>query len=248
MKIKPILFAAMAAAVAVTAVIFTRSSHAAAPDTTAPAVAAAPQAMPGGGTNSADEMAALFGDPVIASGKGVTVKQSALDQIVTELKGAAAQQGETIPPDQMISYEARALDQMIDVQLLLQQATDADKAVGASKADEAISNLLARAGSQDTLNVQLEAAGTTEAQLRSKIAEQRTAMAALQRELGVKVTDAEVQKFYDDHPQEFEVPEMVHVRHILLMTIDPATGQPLSDDVVQEKRKQADGILARARR
>lgn len=241
MKMKPIYFAAIAALAVGTTTSIVRSTHAAAPDTTATPAMASPT------TNSADAMAALFGDPVIASGTGVKVKRSDLDQIVTDLKAAAAQQGQTIPPDRLILYEARALEQIIDVQLLLRQATDADKAFGAKKADEAMTTLLQKAGSQETLDMQLTAAGTTEAQLRNKISEQGTAMAALQRELGVKVTDAEVQKFYDDHPQEFEEPEMVHVRHILLMTIDPTTGQPLSDDVVQAKRKQAEGILARAR-
>ena len=131
MKIKPILFAATAAAAVLAVAIITHSTHAAAPDT---AAAAAPSAS----TNSTDEMAALFGDPVVASGKGVTVKRSELDQIVTDLKAAAAAQGETIPPERLILYEARALQQMIDVQLLLQQANDADKAAGVKKAHEAM--------------------------------------------------------------------------------------------------------------
>ena len=242
MKNKPILFGALAATAVFAAVIVTRSTHAAAPDTTAPDAS-----MAGASTNSADDMAALFGDPVIASGTGVSVKRSDLDKIVTDVKAAAAAQNQTIPEDRLILYEARALQQMIDVQLLMQKATDADKADGAKKADQAMATLLKKAGTQETLDMQLTAAGTTEAQLRDKVVQQATAMAALQRELGVTVTDAEIQKFYNDHPQEFEEPEMVHVRHILLMTIDPATGAPLSDDVVQEKRKQADGILARAR-
>jgi parvulin-like peptidyl-prolyl isomerase len=242
MKNKPILFAAMAATAVCAAVIITRSVHAAAPDTTATGTT-----MAASSTNSSDDMAALFGDPVIASGTGISVKRSDLDKVVTDVKAAAAAQNETIPEDRLILYEARALQQMIDVQLLLQQASAADKADGAKKADEAMALLLKKAGSKETLDMQLTAAGTTEAQLRNKVVQQATAMAALQRELGVTVSDAEIQKFYDTHPQEFEQPEMVHVRHILLMTIDPATGTPLSDDVVQEKRKQADGILARAR-
>jgi len=46
---------------------------------------------------------------------------------------------------------------------------------------------------------------------------------------------------------DFEVPEKVHVRHILLLTIDPATHAPLLDDQVKAKRKQMDDILKRLR-
>src|ERR1700722_20143495 len=130
-----------------------------------------------------------------AAAAGVSVKRSDLDKIVTDVKAAAAAQNETIPEDRLILYEARALQQMIDVQLLLQAASDADKADGAKKADEAMALLLKKAGSKETLDMQLTAAGTTEAQLRNKVVQQATAMQALQRELGVTVTDTEIQKF-----------------------------------------------------
>lgn len=232
MKVKRIFVAAIAASAAIGAALLGFSTRAAAPDTT------------GGGTNSP---APLFDDPVIASGTGVAVKRSDLDDVVTSLKSAAAAQGETIPPERLLLYEAQALEQLIDVQLLDKNATDADRAAGEKKADTAMAALLKRAGSQDMLNNQLMAAGTTAAQLHKKMADQGTAMAALQRGLGVTVSDAEVQKFYDDHPQEFEEPEMVHVRHILFMTIDPTTHEPLSDEAVAQKLKEANEVLAKAR-
>lgn len=233
MKVKPIFFAVIAASAAAGAALLAFSTRAAAPDTTG-----AP------GTNSP---APLFADPLIASGTGIQVKRSELDDVVTSLKSAAAAQGETIPPERLTTLEAQALEQMIDVQLLDRQANDADRSAGQKKADTAMATLLKRAGSQDMLNMQLTAAGTTAAQLRKKVADEATAMAALQRGLGVTVTDAEVQKFYDDHPQEFEEPEMVHVRHILFMTIDPQTREPLADDVVAAKLKLANEVLAKAR-
>ncbi|MGH8022626.1 MAG: peptidylprolyl isomerase [Limisphaerales bacterium] len=233
MKAKPVFIAAIAASVAAGAAIFAISTHAAAPDTTVAA-----------GTNS---VTSLFPDPVIASGTGVQVKRSQLDDVLTSIKAAAASQGQTIPPEKLIALEAQALEQMIDVQLLDRQANDADRAAGEKKADTAMATLLKRAGSQDMLNMQLTAAGTTATQLRTKVADEATAMAALQRGLGVTVTGAEVQKFYNDHPQEFEEPEMVHVRHILFMTIDPQTREPLSDDVVAAKLKLAKEVLAKAR-
>ena len=232
MNVKRIFVAAIAASAAAGAAIFGISTHAAAPDVMTD------------GTNSA---APLFADPVIASGTGVSVKRSDLDEVVTSLKSAAAAQGETIPQERLLLLEAQALEQLIDVQLLDKSANDADRAAGQKKADTAMEALLKRAGSQDMLNMQLTAAGTTAAQLRKKVSDEATAMAALQRGLGVSVSDAEVQKFYDDHPQEFEEPEMVHVRHILFMTIDPTTREPLSDEAVAQKLKEANDVLAKAR-
>jgi peptidyl-prolyl cis-trans isomerase C len=61
--------------------------------------------------------------------------------------------------------------------------------------------------------------------------------------------DAEAKQFYDDtnNSADFEQPEMVHVRHILLLTMDPVTRAPLTADQQQAKRKQIDDLLKRIR-
>ena len=139
------------------------------------------------------------------------------------------------------------LNRLIQIQILLQKATDADQADGKKKAETQLAALIERAGSQEAFDRQMKAVGITTDDLRAKATQEATAMAVLQRELGVTVTDAEAKKFYDDNPAEFEQPEMAHVRHILLLTMDPTTKAPLSDDQIKEKRKQIDAILKRAR-
>jgi parvulin-like peptidyl-prolyl isomerase len=227
---------------ALAAIIFgTVSAQAAAnPANDAPAIAdtnATPSAT----------MASLFGDPVIAKGKGFEIKQSELDEVVLGIKSAAAAHNETIPQEQMTAIEAQMLNRLIQIQILLQQATDADRAEGKMKADLQISNLLEHAGSQETFDRQLKAVGMTPVELRSKITQEATATATLTRALGISVTDAEAKQYYADHPAEFEQPETVHIRHILLLTIDPVTHAPLPADQMQAKRKQIDDILKRAK-
>ncbi|HTY87605.1 MAG TPA: peptidylprolyl isomerase [Candidatus Acidoferrum sp.] len=224
-------------AVALLAAPSARAASASAPATNAPAPAAKP----------ADAMTALFGDPVIAKGKGFEIKQSELDTVVTGFKSSAAASGRAIPPAQVTQLEGQLLNRLIQIQLLLQKATPADKTAGAQKADLQLSNLLAKADSPELLERQLKAAGMTMAGLRSRITQESTAQTVLTRELNVNITDADVKKFYDDNPADFERPEMVHARHILLMTIDPVTRTPLSDDQQKAKRKQADDLLKRIR-
>jgi len=81
------------------------------------------------GTNATTSatMASLFGDPVIAKGKGVEVKQSALDEVVLGIKSAAAAHNETIPPAQLLGIESQMLSRLIQIQLLLQKATPATR-------------------------------------------------------------------------------------------------------------------------
>jgi peptidyl-prolyl cis-trans isomerase C len=239
-KIKMTFCAALAAGL-----ISMPVAHAASSDATLSIPTNTAAAPASGGDNVDSTMTRLFGDPVIAKGRGVQIKQSDLDQVMTGLKSSAAAHGQTIPPEQLTDIEGEMLTRLIDIQLLMQKATDADKAEGKKKADAQIADLLDRAGSQTNLDDQLQAAGMDMSQLRAKITQEATAQAVLARELGIKVTDAEAKQFYDDHPAEFEQPEMVHVRHILMLTIDPKTHQPLSKDQIEAKHKQMEDLLKR---
>ena len=205
----------------------------------------ATSATPAGGTNDnpTDAMTALFGDPVIAKGNGFEIKRSALDQIMVGAKGQAAAANQQLPAD----FEARALNQLITIQLLLQTANDADRAAGQKDADLQYTNILKHFGSEEAFERQLKAVGMTMDELRAKALQEATAKAALKRDLNVAVTDDEVQKLYTDRPADFEEPEKAHVQHLLLMTIDPTTQSPLSADQVAAKRKQIDALLVRAR-
>jgi parvulin-like peptidyl-prolyl isomerase len=193
-------------------------------------------------------MASLFPDLVIAKGNGFEIKQSELDEVMTGIKSSAAAQGQTIPPEQLVGYEVQMLNRLIQIQILLQKATDEDKAAGKAKADTQLAALLERAGSQEVFERQLKAVGITPDELRAKVTQEATATATLTRELGVSTADdSTVKDFYTAHPEDFEQPEMVHVRHILLLTMDSDTRAPLPDNQIKAKRAQIDDILKRAR-
>jgi len=192
-------------------------------------------------------MTALFGNPVIARGKGFEIKQSDLDEVMTGIKAAAAMRNQSIPPEQVRTIENEMLNRLIQVQLLLQQTTDADRAEGQQLADLQLKTLLERAGSPEALNRQFMALGMSMDQLRKRLVQEGTAQAALVRQLKITVTDAEARQFYDDHPAEFEQPEMVHIEQIFMGIHDPITGTELSDDNKAAKKKQLEDILKRAR-
>jgi parvulin-like peptidyl-prolyl isomerase len=190
----------------------------------------------------ADAMTALFGDPVIAKGKGFEIKRSDLDSVVSGIKARASAQNQSLPP----YFEVGILNQLITIQLLLQKATPADKLAGQAAADEQFTNVVEYFGSAEAMQRQLKVMGMTESDLRAKAAQEATAKEALKHQLNLNITDAQVQDYYSNHSSAFEEPEKAHVRHILLMTIDPATQSPLPTNAVAAKRKQIDDIQKRA--
>jgi len=189
----------------------------------------------------------LFPDEVVAKGKGVEVKRSQLDDAITGIKSTAAAQGQSIPPDHISLLQQQVLDRLIQIQLLLTKATEADKTTAKETTNGRIEDIKTRAGSDEALNRQLKSVGTTPDELRSKMTEESTAQAVLERELKIQVADSDVKKFYDDNPSKFEQPEMVRASHILLSTRDMETGKDLPDDKKAAKRKEAEALSKRAR-
>jgi parvulin-like peptidyl-prolyl isomerase len=188
-------------------------------------------------------------DTVVAKGKGVEVKRSQLDEAVQSFKANAAAKGKEIPPEQTAMIETALLDRLIQAQILISRATDADKAKAKEEAIESLKEVKTNAPSEEMFNAQLKAMGTTEEQLVKTIAEQGTAEAVVLRELKINITDADVKKFYDDtnNAAKFEQPEMVRASHILLMTQDPKTNQELPQAEKDAKRKTMEGLLKRAK-
>lgn len=209
--------------------------------------AAAPAAAPTNSSTASKSVKDLFPDRAIAKGKGFEVKRSQLEDAVIGIKSAAAARNQAIPPDELAVLEQRILDQLIQTQILLSKATEADKAKGQDTSTKRWESIKTRAGTEETLNRQLKSVGMTQETLRSKMLEEATAEAVLERELKVNVSDEEVQKFYNENPARFEQPEMVRVNQILLSTRDLKTGVELPEAQKAAKRKTMESLVTRAR-
>jgi peptidyl-prolyl cis-trans isomerase C len=189
----------------------------------------------------------LFPDTVVAKGKGVEVKRSQLDDEVVRIKSSLAGRGQTLPPEQMPMVEQSVLDRLIQMQLLLGKATDADKAKAKAETAKHFEEIRTNAPSDEVLDRRLKLAGMTRQGLLDKMTEEATAENVLERELKINVTAADIQKYYDANTAKFEEPEMVRASHILIGTRDSKTGTELSPEQKAAKRKLAEDLLKRAR-
>jgi parvulin-like peptidyl-prolyl isomerase len=202
-------------------------------------------------TNSAGKpsLDALFGDSVVAKGKGLEIKRAELDDTVIKMKAAYASQQMPAPAN----LESQALKNLVIQKLILSKATGADRATGKTNYQEWVSKVKeANHFTDDEFNKALEQklfGGESRAEWEQQRTEVMTIPVILERELKVNITDDDIKKFYDDPANiaAFEQPEKVRVSHILLTTEDPATHEPLPADKKAEKKKQLEDILKRAR-
>ena len=194
-----------------------------------------------------DKITQLFGDDTIAKGTGLEIKRSQLDASMISIRANAAARNQAITPDQAVMYERQILERLIQIQLLNNKATEADKAKGKELSAKQYDLVLKRSGSDEALARQLKSVGMSMEELKAKMTEEAIAQAVADRELKVAVTDEEAKKFYDENPAKFERPEMIRASHILLTTLDPDTRQTLPEDKKATKRKQIEELLKRAR-
>jgi peptidyl-prolyl cis-trans isomerase C len=184
---------------------------------------------------------------IVAKGKGVEIWRSEVDREVTHALAQKAADGRRVTVDQMPSVERQVLAQLIEFRLLAARATEAEKAASKAAAEKRYAAAKTKLGSEAAFELQLKFLATTREELIAKWAEALTAQAVLKRELKISITDKEARKFFDENPEQFDLPEMVRASHILIATRDPRTGAELSPDQKAAKLKRAEAILKRAR-
>lgn len=191
----------------------------------------------------------LFPDKVVAQGKGFEIKRSQVEDAFTAYKASAAAQGQALPESKRSELEEQVLSRLINTRLLLDRATVADQAQAKELAEKTYTEYKGRMPSEDAFKRQIVALGMSLEQFRSRILEEATFRAVIDRELKAKITIAEEQarEYYTNNPARFDLPDRVRASHILFLIIDPLTRKELPDAQKTKKKDLAEKILARVK-
>lgn len=183
--------------------------------------AAAPTAA---ATATAPELNDLFGDMILARGKGVEVKQSQLDEAFISYRANLAARGERVGNEEQRQLkEAQLLDRIIVTQLLINRATAADKVRAQELSDKFMAESKKNASSDEAFARHLKSLGLTVEQFQKRVMEQALSEAVIERELkaNIKVTDAQVRDFYDNGTDEIV---KIMQEQLEKLARDPKTG------------------------
>jgi peptidyl-prolyl cis-trans isomerase C len=143
---------------------------------------------------------------------------------------------------ELTKFRQSMLNDLIDFELLLQEAKKRNINPDPKKVDAELWQIKGKFPNPDSFNQWLQASGQTEAELRQSTVDNMT-VEELGNQLSVDVTvsDADLQKFYDDNKDRFILPESVMVSHILI-----AVPQDATDADKQKLKDQADKVLKEA--
>lgn len=182
---------------------------------------------------------------LVARGKGFAVERRQLDEALAIFDAGVARDSRPVTEPRAVIL-SRLLAHIIDTDILMQRATaEKSKARETMAATEAAERR--KFGGETDFTNWLAATGMTLRQYRSRATEQAACEAVIDRELRscVSISDEAVKKYYEENAAAFDRPEQVRARQIVLLAVDPATGDPLSAEKIREKEQQAQALKAR---
>jgi len=195
--------------------------------------------------------ASLFGDRVVAKGKGVEVKSSEVEDAFISYKANQGAAGKPAPesPEDIKKVETDILEHLIATKLFLSRAIEADRTNSAPVAAKFIQEKRERAASEASFRRQMLAIGMTIEQFEQQVREQALVKAVIDRELRSKqsVSDAEIEQFYKENPAYFQEPESWKIAHIHFAVTDRGTLNKITPEEAEKKQALAAEISKRAK-
>ena len=191
-----------------------------------------------------DELFAFLPDVLATIGNKKITKQEFLKQLGNVPVEYIAQ----LQPEMIKAQSKQMISAMVEMEIFLALAEKAGikptKELAMSIIDQQIKAM--PSNQRDLLEQQLKLQNKTLQQVKEEAAKDpNTAKtAAIQKYIEtkirptVKVTDADVEKFYRENPNMFKVPEKVGVSHILISTMDDENAQQKPDAAAKAKKDQ----------
>jgi peptidyl-prolyl cis-trans isomerase C len=192
---------------------------------------------------------AVRSQPAGGSGADVAAKVNGVP--ITTLELNRSFQAQVQVPYAMVQEDPRAkevlrqiLDNLIDRELLLQQAKSLKMAVPAQQVDTQMQQLLKRFPSQEAFEQALTAQNLSLDAVKKDVERQMLRQQLVKKEILDKVTVSagDVQTFYDKNKDKYVEEEQVRARHILIKV--PPEASPADDTKLKGK---ADDALKRAK-
>ena len=143
-------------------------------------------------------LSALFDDPLLARGRGVSVRRGQLDEAFIAYRSNLAGRGQTIPEDERLLRERLLLDRLIVTQILTNRAIDADRTKATEIVEKIVAETKKELGSEEALRRRLKVLGLPPDRYTNQVLEQALAQAVVDREVRAKVevSPTDIDEFY----------------------------------------------------
>ena len=178
---------------------------------------------------------------------GEEIAKSDYDGLIAQAKKSYTNQKREFPKagsQEFQTLKNQAVQFLVQREQFEQEASDMDVEITEKQVDDRLDQIQKQyfGGDKKKYEAQLKEQGLSDAQVRNDIRAQIVSEKIFEQVTrGVKVTDAEVEKYYADNKAQYSQPESREVRHILVKT------KAKADDLYAQLQGGADfGALAKA--
>jgi peptidyl-prolyl cis-trans isomerase C len=177
---------------------------------------------------------------VVARVAGIPITEQEVLSAIDDLASQQQMSLEQLKHRNTLLFEG-ALKNLITIAILKNEVRRQNVTVDKARIDAQVQQFAKRFPSQEEFLKAIKDQGITEAELRKNIEESLSMQAVIDQAVGdISVTtDEEIQKFYAENPDKFQISEQVRASHILLR-VDPNS----TPEQKAEIRKKLESILA----
>lgn len=169
------------------------------------------------------------------------------EEVEREVKNIVAQYQNSFTPEQMEANKPKirqqAVESTINKYLLNAEVAQQKIEVENERVEKEFDAIIKRFPSKDAFDNQLKQVGVTAEQIKSDLEQQLKVdvlVRAYVEKKELKVEEADISKFYNDNPKEFQMPLRVKASHILMNLEEDA-----SADLKAQKRLELSSILGK---
>jgi len=173
-------------------------------------------------------------DGVLVTVNDVKITRGEVDKRIAEMLGP---QAETLSPEKLTEIrhqlDQRALDSMIVEALLTKEVEKQNVLIKNEEIDEALTQLKGSLPPEVKLEEYLKSIGLTEKDLRESVGKNLRIKKLVEQQVAdiAVPSDKEIEVFYADNVEKFQMPESVEVRHILIAV------KPEDDEAAKAQKK-----------
>ena len=173
-------------------------------------------------------------DGVLVTVNDVKITRGEVDKRIAVMLGP---QAETLPPEKLTEIrhqlDQRALDSMIAEALLTKEVEKQNVVIKNEEVDEALTQLKESLPPEVKLEEYLKTIDLTEKDLRESVGKNLRIKKLIEQQVAdiAVPSDKEIEAFYADNAEKFQVPESVEARHILIAL------KPEDDEAAKAQKK-----------
>jgi foldase protein PrsA len=200
--------------------------------------------------------AVTLAEPFKVNGKPIPDKVAvvngvALDSqlLISEIKVyrlMSRQKNKTLSEKEMEEFSHQALARLVDQELIYQQAHKKNIRIKPQLVEKKVEEVSTQFPSPQMLQTALDMQGLTLDLLKTKFEKQMIEEELIRQEVvpNVKVSDPEVNAFYQKHLDRFKTPEQYEVHHIFAASLQPdAHGETISDPALRKKAERLNALV-----